>query len=185
MVKLATGYEPMIYTSPFFWQSALANTALIGERGARLWQAEWQVPVPSPPADNWAGRGWTAWQWSDCGSVPGITGCVDMDVANGGLARLVMGAPNNHTPPTVGGRLRVGAVVHAHTGEWGGRRPLRFGVHWDRCDTDGRTCRFQKLGTSYRLTPGDVAHTLRLVVSVTNTYGQAWVEGPPTPTIIP
>jgi GH25 family lysozyme M1 (1,4-beta-N-acetylmuramidase) len=35
------------------------------------------------PAGNWGGHGWTVWQVSDCGSVPGIKGCVDVDLYKG------------------------------------------------------------------------------------------------------
>src|SRR5204863_2526359 len=31
----------------------------------------------------WGGRGWTFWQYDDCGTVPGISGCVDLDRYHG------------------------------------------------------------------------------------------------------
>jgi len=31
------------------------------------------------PANDWSGHGWTFWQYTDCGTVPGIQGCVDLD----------------------------------------------------------------------------------------------------------
>jgi len=41
------------------------------------------------PAGNWAGHGWTLWQYDSCGSVNGVEGCVDRDRYNGtGLAPL-------------------------------------------------------------------------------------------------
>jgi GH25 family lysozyme M1 (1,4-beta-N-acetylmuramidase) len=185
-VKRRTGYEPMIYTSPYFWQNALANTSAPAQRGARLWQAQWHAPAPAPPADNWAGRGWSAWQWTDCGAVPGIRGCVDMDVATppgSGLAELVLGAPNDRSLPRVRGRLRPGALVHASTGSWGGRAPLRFHVRWYRCAADGTACRYRALGRHYQVNRQDAGHTLRLVVSAANRYGQAWAKGPASATV--
>jgi len=45
-----------------------------------LWIAHWFVSNPTVPGNNWGGKGWTFWQYDDCGSVPGITtGCVDLD----------------------------------------------------------------------------------------------------------
>lgn len=179
-VKGLTGYEPMIYASPYFWGTALADTTAPARRGARLWQAQWNAPAPTPPAEDWAGRGVSAWQWSDCGGVPGIRGCVDMDVAGppGGLAGLVMGAPNNRSLPSVHGQLRPGRLVRAFPGSWGGRGPMRLRIRWNRCAPDGTACRYQKAGRDYRVTQRDAGHSLRLVVSATNRYGQAWIEGP-------
>ena len=37
----------------------------------------------------WGGGTWTSWQYSDCGSVSGVSGCVDSDVFNGTTAQLV------------------------------------------------------------------------------------------------
>ena len=37
------------------------------------------VPTPSVPGNNWGGKSWTFWQYSDNGIVPGITGGVDLD----------------------------------------------------------------------------------------------------------
>ena len=31
------------------------------------------------PASNWAGEGWTFWQYTSDGTVPGISGRVDLD----------------------------------------------------------------------------------------------------------
>jgi hypothetical protein len=46
---------------------------------AVLWVAHWDTVTPTLPANNWGGQGWTFWQYSDCGRVAGITGCVDLD----------------------------------------------------------------------------------------------------------
>jgi GH25 family lysozyme M1 (1,4-beta-N-acetylmuramidase) len=73
------GVKPMIYTSPSFWQTYLGNTTWFSSNGYRVWIANWGVSSPSVPATSWAGKGWTFWQYSDCGSVSGISGCVDLD----------------------------------------------------------------------------------------------------------
>jgi GH25 family lysozyme M1 (1,4-beta-N-acetylmuramidase) len=31
------------------------------------------------PASNWAGEGWTFWQYTSSGTVSGISGSVDLD----------------------------------------------------------------------------------------------------------
>jgi len=78
------GVRPMIYTSPSFWKTSMGDTTMFADQGyAVLWVAHWFVPGPTVPAANWGGRGWTFWQYDDCGSVPGIAGCVDLDRYNG------------------------------------------------------------------------------------------------------
>jgi GH25 family lysozyme M1 (1,4-beta-N-acetylmuramidase) len=80
-VYAKTGVRPMIYTSPAFWSKYLGNTSTFADQGYKiLWVAHWFVSSPTVPANNWGGRGWTFWQYDDCGSVPGVTtGCVDLD----------------------------------------------------------------------------------------------------------
>lgn len=82
-VRHKTGVTPMIYTSPSFWTSAMGDTARFARRGYPLWIANWGVSRPTVPANDWAGNGWTFWQWTDCRAVNGINGCVDGDRFNG------------------------------------------------------------------------------------------------------
>ena len=81
-VKSRTGRLPSLYTSPGFW-SGIGNptpTTL-----PYIWVANWGVSCPTlPPA--W-GR-LRLWQYSDSGSVSGISGHVDLDQYNGSLAEL-------------------------------------------------------------------------------------------------
>ncbi|MEX0834271.1 MAG: GH25 family lysozyme [Actinomycetota bacterium] len=78
-VQNRIGVKPMIYTSPSFWKGALDNTRRFAKNGYRLWVAHWFTRNPDVPAQNWSRHGWTFWQWTDCGSVNGIDGCVDKD----------------------------------------------------------------------------------------------------------
>lgn len=82
-----TGMKGAIYVSPSFWSSYMNNTTWFAANGYTvLWIAHWFVKAPTVPASNWAGRGWTFWQYSNCGHVPGIgggTSCVDLDRYNG------------------------------------------------------------------------------------------------------
>lgn len=70
--------KPMIYTSPNFWRTAMDDTKWFAREGYKaLWIAHWETDRPSVPAGNWAGEGWTFWQYTSCGAVKGIGGCVD------------------------------------------------------------------------------------------------------------
>ncbi len=78
------GVRPMIYTSPSFWANAMGDTTIFADQGySVLWIAHWSILSPTIPANNWGGHGWTFWQYSNCGSVAGISGCVDLDRYNG------------------------------------------------------------------------------------------------------
>ena len=83
-VERATGVKPLIYTTAGFWSSSMANTDWFARNGYQLWVAHWTTASqPSVPASNWAGLGWQLWQYSSTGSVPGISGAVDLDRFNG------------------------------------------------------------------------------------------------------
>ena len=83
-VYVQTGRRATIYTSASFWSSSMGNTQSIALAGyTTLWIANWGVSSPSVPANNWAGYGWSFWQYSSTGSVSGINGNVDLDRAKG------------------------------------------------------------------------------------------------------
>ena len=67
--------------------SALAalTARWFARRGYALWVAHWYVPAPSVPGGGWGGRGYTMWQWSAVGKIPGIRGPVDRDYVRGSL----------------------------------------------------------------------------------------------------
>ena len=98
------GVRPMIYTSPTFWTNAMGDTTMFADQGyAILWIAHWATSSPTVPANNWGGHGWTFWQYSNCGTVAGISGCVDLDRYNGsdlsGLTFNYIPLPPPATPP--------------------------------------------------------------------------------------
>jgi GH25 family lysozyme M1 (1,4-beta-N-acetylmuramidase) len=109
-VTIRLGVRPMIYTSPSFWKNYLGDTSMFADAGySILWIAHWTTNAsPTVPGNNWGGHGWTFWQYSNQGSVPGITGRVDLDRYNG----LDL-APLAYDP---GFRLSVGAGTSAKQG---------------------------------------------------------------------
>ena len=90
--KARTGRDVVIYTTRSWWATCTGSwTGMAGR--SPLWVAHWGVSSPSLPA------GWgyyTFWQYTDSGSVPGISGPVDRDYFNGSRDRLL--ALANNTP---------------------------------------------------------------------------------------
>jgi GH25 family lysozyme M1 (1,4-beta-N-acetylmuramidase) len=76
-----TGVRAIIYVSPSFWSTKMGNSTWFAQNGYDvLWIAHWTTASsPSVPAENWGGKGWTFWQYTSDGSVPGISGRVDLD----------------------------------------------------------------------------------------------------------
>ena len=76
-----TGVRAIIYVSPSFWSTKMGNSSWFAQNGYDvLWIAHWTTASsPSVPAENWGGKSWTFWQYTSDGSVPGISGRVDLD----------------------------------------------------------------------------------------------------------
>ena len=87
--KNRLGRKPMIYTNSSSW-SATGNTAEFAKAKYPLWVADWDVSRPSVPAHNWARHGYSVWQYTSSGSVPGISGKVDRDRLGTGLAKITI-----------------------------------------------------------------------------------------------
>ncbi|MFL5674420.1 MAG: glycoside hydrolase family 25 protein [Chloroflexota bacterium] len=84
-VWASTGVRPIIYTNPAFWSTSMADTDWFARNGYPvLWIANWTTAdQPIVPAGGWAGNGWSFWQHSNVGFVPGIGGAVDLDRFHG------------------------------------------------------------------------------------------------------
>jgi GH25 family lysozyme M1 (1,4-beta-N-acetylmuramidase) len=82
--RKARGHYPIIYTGPGFWAAILPQlTAAQRDRVKRcpLWIAHWGVRDPGS-LDPW-GDDWMLWQYSDHGTVAGVTSRCDTDYFRG------------------------------------------------------------------------------------------------------
>ena len=96
VVRTRLGFDPIIYTSPSY-----ANYVLDSDINQYpLWLASWTNDPNSPPPPGYTGiwNNWTFWQYSSTGSVPGISGNVDLDIFAGSLAQLAQFAPGVPEP---------------------------------------------------------------------------------------
>jgi GH25 family lysozyme M1 (1,4-beta-N-acetylmuramidase) len=88
-VRGALGARPIIYTNATSW-AATGDTREFARSKHPLWVANWNVTRPAVPAENWAGKGWSVWQWTSSGSVAGISGRVDMNRLRVKLGKLLV-----------------------------------------------------------------------------------------------
>jgi lysozyme len=189
-VVAALGVKPLVYTSPNFWKNNLNDTKTFAEQGFPLWIAHYtSAASPTVPAANWNGEGWSFWQWTNCASIPGISGCVDEDRFPGSdlSPYTIPGAPqpeptpepatppSNESPPVVSGETEVGRTLTATEGTWSGTQPLSYSYSWYRCDADGAGCSPVLNGTepTYELVPADYAHRMKVMVTATNSAGSS------------
>jgi GH25 family lysozyme M1 (1,4-beta-N-acetylmuramidase) len=87
-VESVTGRKPIIYSSPSFWDEYMKESqAFINYP---LWLAHYtDKPEPTVPANNWGGKGWTIWQYTESGTVAGVNGFVDRNRFNSSFDDLV------------------------------------------------------------------------------------------------
>ena len=82
-IENKTGVQPLLYVNSDYANNYLDNSVNVYD----LWIAHWTYdPYLSPDIGIW--DDWEFWQYSNQGSVPGVTGDVDMDVFKGSLLGL-------------------------------------------------------------------------------------------------
>jgi len=87
-----TARVPILYTDRGFWDDL--GTTQLGNHP--LWVAETGVAAPSSLPAGW--QTWLFWQFSQSGSMEGISGAVDLDVFQGSLQSLQQMASSPSTP---------------------------------------------------------------------------------------
>ncbi len=95
-VESAVNRQIIIYTNASFWENTLGNSTRFSDRA--LWIAEYtSAPQPKYPS---AFPTYSFWQYSESGTVPGISGQVDMDRFNGSMTGLRAFAGLPADPPS-------------------------------------------------------------------------------------
>lgn len=188
-ISARTGLQAIVYTSPNFWKNALGDSGLPALDGTQLWVAHWTTAsAPLVPASNWGGAGWTFWQWTSHGRVPGIGPQVDRDrykgasVAGAVIRPYPTGIPVVSSPPTIVGSAQTGKRVTAVPGAFGGGKPVTFAYQWQRCDASGQGCAPIPGATADTYLPAaaDIGHALTVAVTAQSSAGVAVAVSPPT-----
>ncbi len=126
-VEQKLGKKPMIYSGVSFYKANLA--ANFKDYG--LWIAEYNDQIQQPDA----GRFWQIWQYSQSGSVHGVSGKVDLDIFNGDEDQLMdfvngsgSSTPSPATPPPSTPPASGEQTYTVQPGDNMYRVALRFGV---------------------------------------------------------
>lgn len=88
--KQRTTRDVVIYTTASWWNTCTGNWTGMSAK-APLWVAHWTTGSPTIPSGF---PTWTAWQYTDSGSVAGVSGNVDRNKFNGTRDRLLALANN-------------------------------------------------------------------------------------------
>jgi GH25 family lysozyme M1 (1,4-beta-N-acetylmuramidase) len=103
-VQNVTGQQPIIYTNADWWNTCTGNSTAFSS--SQLWVASWSTPSPKLPA-GWTD--WMFWQFTDQGTVSGISapGNTDVDYFNSNRVELVDPGTPYDTPGTTVSPLQV------------------------------------------------------------------------------
>jgi lysozyme len=183
--------KPIIYSGNYFWATYMGDTTRFADAGYKLlWVPNWtDAPQPRVPGKDWGGHGWTFWQYANCGDVPGVSGCADMDRFNGtDLTGSEYGVPPANTSrPTVTGLPEETSTLTASAGTWKGTGPISYSYRWRRCDSGGGSCAYIPGAGSptYTLGAADVDTLVSVEVSARNGVGSATARSGPTTPVQP
>jgi hypothetical protein len=86
----------------------------------------------------------------------------------------------NTAAPSISGTAQDNGTLTATSGTWTGAQPVTYAYAWQRCDANGANCAAISgaTGQSYRVTSTDVGHTVRVVVTATNSAGNTTAASP-------
>ena len=83
-------------------------------------------------------------------------------------------APKNTKEPFITGTPQQDQTLTANPGEWNGTKPIQFSYRWRRCDAKGGDCSNTAVTSqTYAVGSADVGHTLRVLVTATNSVGSS------------
>jgi len=94
-------------------------------------------------------------------------------------------APEELIAPVITGITVTGQTVHASEGTWTGTSPS-YTYEWELCDSAGGACSEIEGASSdeYTIPDGDAGHTLRVIVTASNSAGKAQATSEPSTEIL-
>ena len=104
-------------------------------------------------------------------TVSASNGGSEADVTSTPTQPVHPSAPTNTEPPAITGTAQQGQTLTTTKGSWD-ESPTGFAYQWQDCDANGDNCTDTGSdANTYALGPGDVGHTVDVVVTATNSAG--------------
>ena len=96
------------------------------------------------------------------------------------------GPTRNLVLPTISGSALQGRTLMASTGSWS-ESPTRYAYQWSDCNQSGTNCVTIPAASAAKLTllAHDVGHTIRVVVTASNSSGSTTAQSAPTSVVQP
>jgi hypothetical protein len=109
--------------------------------------------------------------------------------ATSDATRVISGTgtkPVNTVEPKISGNAQEGQTLTG-TSAWSGAQPIAYNYQWSRCDASGANCASipGATGSTYNIASADVTHTLRVIVTASNSHGTTAATSNPTAVIAP
>jgi hypothetical protein len=100
-------------------------------------------------------------------------------------ATVTATAPVNTAVPAITGTAKDGQTLTSTTGTWTGSATITYARQWRRCDSSGANCTdiSGATATTYVLVAADVGKTIRVVLTASNTAGNASATSTATATV--
>jgi hypothetical protein len=116
--------------------------------------------------------------------VTATNGAGSKGAASKTSAKVIAGPPVSLVAPSVTGTVLVGQTLSADVGEWGGTGPFEYTYQWRTCNLLGECSDVAgATGPTYTVSPLDVASSVEVAVSATNSLGSASATSTPTSAI--
>jgi hypothetical protein len=89
-------------------------------------------------------------------------------------------APGSSSAPSISGTPQAGQTLTASAGSWSGSEPISFAYQWESCNATGGECQpiTGASSQSYTVLSGEIGATVRVVVTASNSHGQALAASP-------
>ncbi len=89
-------------------------------------------------------------------------------------------APGSSSAPSISGTPQAGQTLTASAGSWLGSEPISFAYQWESCNASGGGCEpiAGASSQSYTVLSGEIGATVRVVVTASNSHGQALAASP-------
>jgi len=177
-IQKLTGQPPIIYTPASWWDTCTGNSTAFGKD--MLWVPAYSAGTPGTLPAGWST--WTMWQYTSSGTVPGISGPVDLDYFSGG-PQAEQTAVNTAAPVQIQtlNALAGQQVAYSATGLPPGLTMSSAGLITGTPTTAGSYQVTVTPSSSTAVLPASVSFTWEvtaLAVGGEGTNGQLWVQVP-------